>query len=246
MPLIKLYIYGKHEDYLNSLKFLPDNENIIYIKSIKEFLEQSKNHDSLQISGILRAGMAVSEGFLEYYSATKVKDDEIVLTHTKKALDAPLSGVFEKYIDDSINIYDFIMSYSHLLRELLDDGWNNFENYIQELKLEKYIDNQMFVYKINPKIVSIHEERCSIFKDIENISKDIIDMQKDGVSIEVKNSILAREMSERRIEQSNINPVENRVVEESPFTGDIQDRSAMMKHFNYEAREKNMTIWNIS
>lgn len=233
MSELKLFIYGEEKDFNNTLKFLPNyNDNFIYIKSIKEFINASKNHDTFSKSAILKAGMAVPIGFYEYFNGMQILENEIVFTKVHKAIEAPDNGIFKRsiLIDKNMNI-NFIMSNSHLLSEILQDGWQEFNKNIKELELKIFIDDQIGIYEINENIISQHEENCSIFKQLYLMSNDIKNIQENGVSPEEKVAALSAKCSARTYEQHQQNkavPLENHPQSEHSILEDNQSALGMV------------------
>jgi hypothetical protein len=218
MSNFRIYIYGSEKDYHNTLKFLPQNDKaFIHIKSIKEFIKDSKEHDTMDKSAILRAGLAVSIGFYEYFSAFGIIDNGVVFCKLHKALDAPINGEFQRsiMIDDKINS-NFIMSNSHLLSELIQDGWAEFNNNIKELDIQTHIDNKFHIYEIDDNLISKHIENHSIFNKIKQIYNDINILQENAITPELKASMMAEVFSNNRVEQNKINKgVDNPIETES-------------------------------
>lgn len=208
MSRFRIYIYGDIDNYQKTFAFLSnDDENIKHIKSISEFIKDSKTHDTYDKSAILNAGYAVDSGFYEYYNIFPIKENEIVFCSIKIANNIPQNGIFKNstLIKKEINP-NFIMSNSHLLCELLQDGWGEFNKNIEELNINIYMDDKYPIYEINNNIYEQFKIECSIYNQMMTTADEIKLMQKNGVS---EATIAAYKHSQQRLEQMPEKPVEN-------------------------------------
>ena len=239
--MFRLYIYGSEVDSKKTLSFLPnDSDGIKVISSTKEFVKQARNHDTFDVSAILVAGLAVDAGFKEFYSVFPIKEMSLIFTQVRKAHDATVDGKFRKstLLDDKVNV-KFIMGGSHLMAEIIDDGWAEFNKNLQDEEIETFVEDKFPVYEIDNHIYDKFVAQCEAANDLMPLARKIEEIQRSGVSPEMKASLMAARHSRQRLEQheavEKLGTAQYNTSNESSIDGNVGDnpvmKSIMNSHF---------------
>lgn len=236
--MFRLYVYGSEEDSKKTLSFLPkDTETIKVISSTKEFVRQVRNHDTFDISAILVAGLAVDSGFKEYYSVMPVTETGLIFTNVRKAHDAPVDGKFKKstLLDDKVNV-KFIMGGSHLMAEIIDDGWAEFNKNIKDEEIDTFIGSQFPVYEIDNNIYGKFVAQCEAMNDLMPLARKIEEIQRSGISPEMKATMMAQVHAQQREQQrpsvEKVAATQYNNINEPSSGGGVGDNPAMKTIMN--------------